>query len=175
MNNNYYGITRSTTDTTLQHYKYIRREKVNGKWKYYYKGETPNNSSDSATTSTNDSSSNFTTGKTEELSKRGEAAVNGLLSSVIGSIDEISEKGRNFIDWITNNEKTNQENQNPSNRPRARIKNTTMDLKKFEKKKVYKREMKDRSMKNTMSVSKIEKRKVKDLGYDLSSLSKAKK
>lgn len=33
---NYYGIQKSDYQTSLSHYKYIKRVKVNGKWRYYY-------------------------------------------------------------------------------------------------------------------------------------------
>ena len=36
MNGCYYAITRTTPKTTLKHWKYTKREKVNGGWKYYY-------------------------------------------------------------------------------------------------------------------------------------------
>lgn len=35
-NKNYYGIQKSDYQTSLSHYKYIKRVKVNGKWRYYY-------------------------------------------------------------------------------------------------------------------------------------------
>lgn len=35
----YYAVTRSGQDDELQHFKYIHKEKVNGKWRYYYKGD----------------------------------------------------------------------------------------------------------------------------------------
>mgnify|MGYP003292125996 CR=1 FL=1 len=35
-NHNYYGAATSPSKNTIQHWKYIKREKVNGKWKYYY-------------------------------------------------------------------------------------------------------------------------------------------
>ena len=35
----YYAVTRSGQDDELQHFKYIYKEKKNGKWVYYYKGD----------------------------------------------------------------------------------------------------------------------------------------
>ena len=43
MANNYFftsdGKLRSVSDDELYHWKYVKREKVNGKWKYYYKDD----------------------------------------------------------------------------------------------------------------------------------------
>lgn len=33
---NYYGVQKSDIQSSLQHFKYIKRVKKNGKWKYYY-------------------------------------------------------------------------------------------------------------------------------------------
>lgn len=35
----YYAVTRSGQDDELKHFKYVHKEKVNGKWRYYYKGD----------------------------------------------------------------------------------------------------------------------------------------
>lgn len=36
MSKQYYAIKRDTPKDSLKHWKYIRREKKNGKWRYYY-------------------------------------------------------------------------------------------------------------------------------------------
>lgn len=35
-NQNYYGIQKSDYQSSLSHFKYIKRVKKNGKWRYYY-------------------------------------------------------------------------------------------------------------------------------------------
>lgn len=36
MPNNYYANQRISEENDIQHWRYLRREKRNGKWKYYY-------------------------------------------------------------------------------------------------------------------------------------------
>lgn len=47
MNNQYYGTVivkkKNPNDDELQHFKYIKREKKNGKWRYYYDTESLKN------------------------------------------------------------------------------------------------------------------------------------
>lgn len=39
INKGYYAVTRSGQDDELKHFKYLYKEKKNGKWVYYYKGD----------------------------------------------------------------------------------------------------------------------------------------
>lgn len=39
MENRYYGVTFTREKEELRHWKYIKKKKINGKWRYYYKND----------------------------------------------------------------------------------------------------------------------------------------